>query len=145
MFFGTYTHNLDDNGRLTVPSKLREAVTQSQEGPCLYLACGAENCIVAYTQARVVEILNSTEGASISRKQARRFKRVFGGEGSMETWDKQGRILLPESLKKHAGITREVAIVGAVDCIEIWDAETYADRRETSRAAYNDIADKIIR
>ena len=63
----------------------------------------------------------------------------------METWDKQGRILLPESLKKHAGITREVAIVGAVDCIEIWDAETYADRRETSRAAYNDIADKIIR
>ena len=45
-------------------------------------------------------------------------KRVFGGDGVMETWDRQGRILLTGRLKEHAGIKKEVTIVGAMDCIE---------------------------
>jgi len=144
MFFGTYKHTIDDNGRLTVPARLRESVIQSQDGPRLFLACGAEKCIVAYTQTRISEILDGTKNGSISREQAREFKRIFGGEGAMQPWDKQGRILLPDNLKDYAGITREVNIVGALDCIEIWDAQAYVTRLDSAKAAYDDIAGKII-
>jgi len=118
MFFGTYKHTIDDNGRLTVPARLRESV--------------------------ISEILDGTKNGSISREQAREFKRIFGGEGAMQPWDKQGRILLPDNLKDYAGITREVNIVGALDCIEIWDAQAYVTRLDSAKAAYDDIAGKII-
>jgi len=145
VFFGTYTHNLDNAGRLTVPSKLREAVAASQHGPRLFLTYGAERCIVAYTQERIAEILESAKGSDVSREEARGFKRIFGGEGAMETWDKQGRIILPDGLKQYAGIDKAVTIVGAMDCIEIWDAETYEKRRAEAQAAYDKVAGKVIR
>ena len=144
MFFGTYTHSLADGGRLTIPAKLRESAIQLQQGPRLFLTCGAEPCIVAYTQARISEILEGMKDGSISREQAREFKRIFGGEGGMEAWDKHGRITLPEGLKAYAEIDKEVTIVGAVDCIEIWDVKAYAERLKTARAVYDDIAGKVI-
>jgi MraZ protein len=100
---------------------------------------------VAYTEARIAEILESAKDSSISRQQARDFKRIFGGEGAMESLDKQGRILLSDGLKNYAGITKEVTIVGAVDSIEFWDAATYEERRQTARDYYDSIAGKVIR
>ena len=144
MFFGIYMHSLDDSGRLTIPSKLRESVIAVQNGPRLFFTCGAEKCIVGYTQQRVSEILDGAREREITRRQAREFKRIFGGEGALEPWDKQGRVLLPESLKEYAGIKKEVTIVGAVDCIEIWDAQAYESRRENARTIYDDIAGEII-
>jgi MraZ protein len=145
MFFGTYAHNLDDTGRLTIPARLREAVIEVGQGPRLFLTCGAEKCIIAYTQDRISEIMDSAKEGSITREQVMEFKRVFGGEGALEEWDKQGRILLPESLRIYAGIQKEVTIVGAVDCIEIWQSEAYAGRRRSARAIYDDVAGKVIR
>ena len=148
MFFGTYTHTLDETGRLTIPSKLREAAaalaTVSEKGPRIFLTCGAEKCIAAYTERRVTQILEEMKTGSIDRDQAREFKRIFGGEGAMETWDKQGRVLLPDGLRAYAGIKKEITIVGAVDCFEIWDAQTYLGRRDRARAAYDLIAGKVI-
>lgn len=145
MFFGTYWHNIDNAGRLTIPSKLREAVTASQNAPRLFLTYGAEKCVVAYTQERIAEIIESARTGEVTREEARAFKRIFGGEGAMETWDKQGRIILPDGLKEYAAIDKAVCIVGAMDCIEIWDSETYQKRRAEAQAAYDKVAGKVIR
>ena len=154
MFFGTYAHTLDDTGRLTIPSKLRDAIVDSAapdsgqtvaaKPQCIFLTCGAEKCIIAYTESRIAEIINEMKQGTINAGDAREFKRVFGGEGAMESWDKQGRILLPEGLKAFAGIRKDVTIVGAVDCFEIWDAAAFRIRRDTTRSVYNMIAGKII-
>jgi len=144
VFFGTYTHNLDDAGRLTIPSKLRESVAEHEHSPRLFLTCGAERCIVAYTQSRVSDIMAGMRDGSVSRRQAREFKRIFGGEGAMEAWDKQGRIMLPDTLKAYAGISREITIVGAMDCFEIWDTAAYERHRKAARASYDKVAGKVI-
>ena len=144
MFFGTFTHSLDDAGRLTIPARIREAVAGSGDADRLVLTCGAEPCIVVYPQSRVAEIMASMKSGAIKPAEAREFKRIFGGEGAMESWDRQGRILLAEALRLHAGITREVVIVGAVDCFEIWDAERYRQHHDRAKSAYENVAGKII-
>ena len=156
MFFGTYAHTLDDTGRLTIPSKLRDAIAASSAAdaasadatapklPCIFLTCGAEKCIIAYTAPRVAQIIDEMKRDRVNAGEVREFKRTFGGEGAMESWDKQGRILLPEGLKAFAGITKDVTIVGAVDCFEIWDTAAFKARRDATRSAYDLIAGKVI-
>ena len=144
MFFGTYTHTLDDAGRLTIPVKLREAIAASEKSPHIFFTLSAEKCIVGYTETRVAEMLADMRQNGVGRDQMREFKRIFGGEGAMESWDKQGRVLLSDGLKAHAGIARDVTIVGAVDCFEIWDTQTYNSRREEAKIVYELVAGKVI-
>ena len=148
MFFGTYLHTLDETGRLTIPSKLRDAIvasgSTSGKASMIFLTCGAERCIIAYTDRRISEIMAEIGTKAASPNEVREFKRMFGGEGAMESWDKQGRIIIPDGLKAYAGIRKDVAIVGTVDSFEIWDAKNYQARREAARSAYDLIAGKMI-
>jgi len=144
MYFGTYSHSLDENGRLTIPAKFREFMLEQEQQPRVFLACGAEPCIVACSHGRVADVLKSVRESGITGGEVRDFKRFFGGEGALETWDKQGRIILPEGLKAYAGIGKETTIVGTMDCFEIWDAETFSRRREGARSIYDKVAGKVI-
>jgi len=148
LFFGTYSHTLDDAGRLTIPSKLRDAIaasgTPSAKPSVIFLTCGAEKCIIAYTERKISEIMADISAKAASPGEVREFKRMFGGEGAMESWDKQGRIIIPEGLKAYAGIRKDVIIVGTVDSFEIWDAGNYQTHREAAKAAYDLIAGKMI-
>jgi len=149
LFFGTYSHTLDDTGRLTIPSKLRDAVTAATvsapgKPPLIFLTCGAEKCIIAYTERKIAEILVEIGEKAVNPNEVREFKRMFGGEGAMESWDKQGRIILPDALKAYAGIMKDVMIVGAIDYFEIWNAKDYQAHRDAARSIYDLIAGKVI-
>ncbi len=63
-------------------------------------------------------------------KQAKLLLRKTFGQAAEVEPDKQGRILIPEKLREHAGLIKDVTLVGASTRAELWDTERWQ--------AYND-------
>lgn len=119
-FLGSYAHRVDPQGRVAMPNRFREAFK-----PGLVLAKGYETCIVAFTQTGWEAFSQRIAALSINQTRARRLRRMtFGGAFHLEP-DRQGRVLLPGSLRGYAGITDQVIVVGTGDYVEIWDAERW--------------------
>jgi len=144
VFVEKFTHSLDREGRLALPARLRDALGDELKRG-LVLTCGAEPCLVVYTEERFEALLVRVEtDPAISKPAAREFKRALGERTARVAWDKQGRILIPEALRAAAGLCKEVTVVGAVDAIEIWDTATYDRGAAGRQAAYERVASRIF-
>lgn len=116
MFLGTYTPRLDDKGRLILPAKFREELSEG-----LVLTRGQERCLYVFSQAEFQRVYEQMRTAPISSKQARDYIRVFLSGASDETPDKQGRITIPATLRDYANLGKELTVIGAGARAEIWD------------------------
>ncbi len=116
MFFGEYEHNLDDKGRLIIPARFRPTF---EEG--MFVTRGLDGCLFAFTPQDWENIAGKLNGLPLTRGDARSFSRMMFS-GSLCQLDKQGRILIPGSLRQHAGLelNGEVTVVGVNNRVEIW-------------------------
>jgi MraZ protein len=120
MFMGEYSHNIDDKGRLIIPSKLREKL-----GNSFVITKGLDGCLFIYTNEEWTNIEAKFKELPLTTRDARKFSRFFfAGASSLEP-DKQGRILIPATLREFAGLKKDVVLVGVIDRIEIWDKEKW--------------------
>ena len=118
MFRGSSFHNLDPKGRLIVPARFRDVLKQSSvEGLMVSAMDGALSCY-SFEDWRKIEqrILNLV----VKSENMRRFRRIFVGGAHECMLDKQGRILIPPSLRQQAGLEKEVVLVGVLDHFEVW-------------------------
>lgn len=120
MFLGTYTPRLDDKGRLILPAKFREELSEG-----LVLTRGQERCLYVFSQDEFQRVYEQMRTAPISSKQARDYIRVFLSGASDETPDKQGRITIPATLRDYANLGKELTVIGAGARAEIWDTEVW--------------------
>ena len=129
MFVGEYEVRLDSKHRVIVPQRLREL--RSDGGPVwseLYLTLGAEGCIFVYTPegwSGLMEAMGATK--PMADESLRTVQRLVAAKAHRLECDGQGRIVLPEGLRTHAGLKRDVVWVGAVGRAEIWDRDRWAD------------------
>ena len=142
MFYGEYSHTLDDKNRVIVPSKFREAADPAVEGEGFYITRGLDGCIFVYTPRRWREVEGSIRSDSFS-KERRQFSRLMFSGASRVMPDKQGRILIPEKLKELAGLSHDVVFVGVSDRLEIWDKASWASYDSDHREDFEQIADTI--
>lgn len=114
---------MDLKGRVTVPSKFREDL-----GDRFFVCRAIENCLYVFSPSQMEEFEKRiSEFPMVQQDKLRRY--FFSGAGEVEP-DKQGRILIPQKLREHAGITKEVTVIGVGDKAEIWATENWN--------AYND-------
>jgi MraZ protein len=142
-FRGFFTHVLDDRKRLAVPSHFRSIVDHESEGK-LVLTPGYDHEISVYA-LKTWEKIEESELLTLSmdRLQARRYRRHFTFGIKEDHLDAQGRILMPTFLLEHAGITKEVIIVGEIDYFTIWSPENYKRFSEEIEKTYSDDAESI--
>ena len=119
---GTYEHNIDAKGRLAIPSKLRDEL-----GSVFYLAMGVDACLAIYPQSTWNRF--TEKFASLPMSQSKKMRSLFANAARCEL-DSQGRIVIPQNLKKYAGIEKDVVIIGVHDRAEIWAAEKWAAEEE---------------
>lgn len=119
---GTYEHNIDTKGRLAIPSKLRDEL-----GSVFYLAMGVDACLAIYPQSTWNRF--TEKFASLPMSQSKKMRSLFANAARCEL-DSQGRIVIPQKLKKYAGIEKDVVIIGVHDRAEIWAAEKWAAEEE---------------
>ena len=119
---GTYEHSIDAKGRLLIPAKLREEL-----GVTFYLAMGVDECLAIYPQ----ETWNrfTEKFASLPMSQSAAMRPLFANASKCEL-DSQGRIVIPQKLRKYAGLEKDAVIIGVNDRAEIWSAETWNAREE---------------
>jgi MraZ protein len=131
-FNGNFEHTLDAKHRLTVPSKFRTQLA----GP-VSLVKGVDRCISVYPESVYSAMTEAAlAGLNPFSPEARELRRFFHGNAADVELDSAGRVMLPASHREHAGIDRQVMIVGAGDCLELWDQEAWKayDSDLTARA-----------
>lgn len=133
MFMGEYQHNVDLKGRLIIPSKYRE-----QLGEKLVVTKGLDGCLYLYPMDAWEEILGKLRGLNLLKPEDRQFMRFFVAGATECELDKQGRILLPASLRNAAGIEKDVILAGMMERIEIWDKARWEEN--TGMGNMNEIA-----
>ena len=118
MLLGEYNYNLDAKGRVFVPAKLRDDL-----GETFVVAKSMDKCVSVYSLSmweKYVEKLNS-----IPEMRARYIRRFVYSSATEASCDAQGRVVLPQGLREHAGLDKELVIIGAGDHAEIWDVATW--------------------
>ena len=126
MLMGTYSHSLDAKGRLIIPAQFRKNLGES-----FVLTKSPDKCLAIYSEEEWVKQIEATNSLPrLTNEAARRFRRIYFGNSTSAELDKQGRILIPASLRAYAGLTKDVTLVGVTDHVEIWDEKAWN--------AYND-------
>ncbi len=138
MFLGEYQHSLDSKGRLAIPAKLREEL-----GPSFVITKGLDGCLYIYPQEQWQKECAKLAALPSSKKAARDYARFFFSSAAELECDRQGRVLLPPSLRRHASLTKDAVIVGAGSRAEIWAADSWQSYNEACSAAVNAIAEEL--
>lgn len=118
-FVDEYERQLDERGRIILPSKLRDDIQNT-----VYITQStSEKCLHLYTEdewEKVAQKVNQLPTAT--DRNAAAFVRLFFGKATAVTVDKQGRIPVSKRLIEYAGLSKDVVLVGANTRLEIWDA-----------------------
>ena len=146
-FIGEYAYSLDSKGRVNIPAKFRQSLSDDNEGTFV-IARGMDSCVWIYPLIQWKDIESNLRNLSSLSKINRTFVRNTARYASPSTYDKQGRITLTPSLIDYAGLDKDVLIVGMVNKIEIWNPtrldETDKQNLEIDPAAYHELAKNII-
>ncbi len=118
MFIGEYFPSLDEKARVNMPVKHREEL-----GEQFVITKGLDGCLAVYSMPQWEHI--SSIIAALPQAKARDLKRFMFSAATMVSPDKQGRVLLSASLREYSGITKDLAVIGASDHVELWDRETW--------------------
>lgn len=118
MLTGEYQHNMDQKGRVTVPSKFREDL-----GDQFYVCKGLDHCLFLVSLAQWQKMYEKF--ASAPMVQAKVIQRsLFPGATVVEV-DKQGRILIPQKLRDYAKLEKDVTVIGTATRAEIWNTDAW--------------------
>ena len=146
-FIGEYAYSLDSKGRVNVPAKFRQSLSEDNENTFV-ITRGVDPCIWVYPLSHWKEIESNLRNLSSISKIHRTFVRNTARYASPSTYDKQGRITLTPSLIEYADLDKDALIIGMINKMEIWNPdrldETDQQNMEIDPAVYDDLADKII-
>ncbi|MEQ5127150.1 division/cell wall cluster transcriptional repressor MraZ [Providencia sp. wls1943] len=135
MFRGATLVNLDSKGRLTVPTRYRGMLSEESKGQMVCTIDLHQPCLLLYTLPEWEIIEEKLSKLSTMNPAERRVQRLLLGHASECQIDNAGRLLLASTLRQHAGLTKEVMLVGQINKFEIWDEQMWYQQVETDIAA----------
>lgn len=138
MFKGQYKHNLDDKGRLVLPTKFRDSL---KEGAVITI--GYDGCLTIYTSDGWKRCIDELLSKPMSSLAVRKAMRVLTGNASDIELDKSGRIKIPDYLLSDAGISKEVTIIGLGSVVEVWATERWLKEQEKDKEDFETNAEQL--
>ena len=119
--YGECYHNIDPKGRVIMPAQFREIL-----GDKFQISKGVDHCLCIYpldVWKEFEQKLNAIP--DISNPKVRQVKRILIGGSQDCEMDKQGRFLVPQSLRAYANLSKDIVLVGIGTRIEMWDQERW--------------------
>ncbi len=138
VFLGEHRHSLDDKGRITIPSKFR---TSFKDG--LVVTKGFENCLFVFTKTDWAEFAEKIQQLRTLKKDARTLSRFIFGGANEDSIDKQGRVIVPQSLRGWAQIKKEIVIIGVSNRLEVWSEANWSKVEKEAASSYSEIAEEL--
>ncbi len=138
IFTGEYTYSIDEKKRLAIPAKMRSFL-----GAKGVITRGLDKCLYLFTAKEWEVMVEKISKLPLAGSDSRSFARFFL-TGAMEVnLDNLGRVLVPDFLKKYAGLNRKVVVAGVNNHIEIWDEIKWQEYRDKTEVASEEIAERL--
>lgn len=138
MFIGEYNHTVDEKGRLAIPTKFRKEL----KGGAV-VTRGLDNCLFVYSMTEWKKLAEKLSALPFSQANSRAFSRLMLAGAMDVEIDKQGRVVLPEYLRRYAGIAKDAVVAGLYGRIEIWDKKSWESYKEKTEKDSNGIAERM--
>jgi MraZ protein len=143
-FLGEYEATLDAKGRFLVPSGFKKQLPEDSSAKFV-LNRGFEKCLSLYPIKSWEPIFAEISKLNDFEPKVREFRRYFLNGATILELDTAGRLLLPQNLKDHAGLEKDIVLVAAVNKIEIWDKTKYQQFFESfSPESFSDLAQQVM-
>ena len=139
MLIGEYHQNIDEKGRLIIPSKFREEI-----GNSFVLTRGLDGCLSIYSMVNWNKLVEKLKTLSFTKKDARTFMRFFLTGATVCEFDKQGRINIPSNLTEFANLKKECAVIGVNDRLEIWNLHKFECLMQENEKSLEDICENLF-
>jgi MraZ protein len=137
MFTGSYFHTMDNKGRVSIPARYREILKDRKDRQIILTNFGGY--VLAFPQSEWSTIEAKFAEQPLFRKDVRAFQRFLISGVEECLLDRQGRILVPPNLRDYARLSREVCLVGAIRCFEIWDRNTFESHRKELEESIDEV------
>jgi len=138
MLLGEYQHSLDAKGRMAVPAKFRDTLSAGA-----IVTRGLDNCLFVFTREEWGKLADKIIALPLAQANSRAFTRLMLSGAMDAELDRQGRMLIPDYLRKYADLKREVVVTGLYNRIEIWDSVNWKKYKEKTESASEEIAEKL--
>ncbi|WP_018132735.1 division/cell wall cluster transcriptional repressor MraZ [Effusibacillus pohliae] len=138
MFMGEYQHSIDDKGRLIIPAKFREEL-----GAGFVVTRGLDHCLFVYPRKEWETLEAKLKSLPLTSSDARAFVRFFFSGASECDLDKQGRVLIPSTLREYAKLERDCVVIGVSNRVEIWAKEAWESYSNDAADSFAAIAEKL--
>lgn len=139
MFMGEYHHNIDEKGRLIMPSKFRNDL-----GETFVITRGIDSCLFVYPMETWNNLTSKLNELSFTKKDVRSFQRFFLSGATICEFDKQGRINITSPLADYARLNKECVVIGVNDRIEIWSKDNFDKFLDENIDNVSDIAERLF-
>jgi MraZ protein len=139
VFLGTHTPRLDEKGRLFLPARFRDELSEG-----VVITKGQEHCLYVFRRADFAAQGEALASAPLTAKKLRDYSRVFFASAFDDTPDRQGRVTVPAALRTYAGLQRDCVVIGANTRLEIWDAEAWRAYEAAQEQAFSEQDEEVL-
>lgn len=138
MLLGEYKHSLDTKGRMAIPAKFREKMLSGA-----IITRGLDNCLFVFANKEWQVLAEKLVNLPLAQANSRAFSRLMLAGAMDVELDSQGRILIPDYLRKYADLKKQVVVTGLYNRIEIWDEANWERYKQKTEGASEEIAEKL--
>ena len=131
MFRGVNAVNLDTKGRMTLPMRYRELMSDISEGRLVVTIDTEERCLLIYPLPDWNTLQSKIEALPSFNPAARRIQRLLIGHATDVELDGNGRLLIPPPLRAYAYLEKKVVLLGQGRKIEVWSESHWEERRDS--------------
>ena len=143
-FLGEYESTLDAKGRFLLPAAFKKQLPEDSNNRFV-INRGFEKCLSLYPIGSWEPIFAEISQLNDFDPKVREFRRYFLNGATITETDSAGRLLVPQNLKEHASLEKDIVLVAAVNKIEIWDKLKYAQFFESfSPDAFSNLAQQVM-
>ncbi len=125
MFLGRFEHTIDAKGRLALPARYRDRLSEG-----VVVTRGFDPCLLVYPMEAWMPLAEHVSELSISDPDVRQLRRLLFADATDAQLDKQGRVLVPAGLREYAAIEKDVIVAGMHTFIEIWNPDRWQSQRD---------------
>jgi MraZ protein len=138
MFIGEYHHNIDDKGRLAIPKKFRKNLSKGA-----VITRGLDTALFLFPKEEWDKLAQKLAGLPLGQSNSRAFARLMLAGAMDVEMDKQGRVVVPEYLRRYATLSKAVVVAGLYTRLELWDEKKWENYKKKVEGDAETVAEQL--
>ena len=137
-FFGSYVNKIDAKGRLATPASFRRALDLASENNIYCIPSTEEACIDCGGADYIDNLMAMIDQLDPYSEKRVSLERAIATQMNEVCPDKEGRINLPEELRKHANLNGQALFAGHIRSFQIWNPDAFAEALTNAKKVASD-------